>query len=73
MDWNYLGYLASFFLVVSMMMNDVVRLRYINLIGCICFTIYGAIIQAWPVAITNALLTVVNIIQLFKIHTNSHS
>ncbi|TMP81490.1 uroporphyrinogen decarboxylase [Pseudoalteromonas phenolica] len=67
MSWEYLGYLASVFLVLSLMMTNVTKLRWLNLTGCICFTIYGVMIQAWPVAFTNALLAIVNIYHLIKL------
>lgn len=67
MSWEYLGYLASVFLVLSLMMTNVTKLRWLNLAGCICFTIYGVMIQAWPVAFTNALLAIVNIYHLIKL------
>ncbi|WP_440055148.1 YgjV family protein [Pseudoalteromonas sp. T1lg65] len=68
MSWEYLGYLASVFLVISLMMSEVRKLRWFNLIGCICFTIYGAFISAWPVAFTNALLALVNTYHLIKLY-----
>ncbi|KAF7788775.1 hypothetical protein PRUB_a1836 [Pseudoalteromonas rubra] len=45
-----------------------VKLRWFNLAGCICFTIYGVMITAWPVALTNGLLALVNIYHLAKLH-----
>ena len=71
MSWEYLGYLASVFLVLSLMMTNVTNLRWLNLTGCICFTIYGVMIQAWPVAFTNALLALVNTYHLIKLFKES--
>lgn len=68
MSWEYLGYLASAFLVISLTMSDVVKLRWFNLVGCIFFTVYGMAIDALPVALTNGLLAVLNIYHLFKLH-----
>ncbi|WP_249314868.1 uroporphyrinogen decarboxylase [Pseudoalteromonas sp. S1727] len=68
MSWEYLGYLASALLIVSLTMSDVSKLRWFNLAGCIAFTAYGAAIAAWPVAITNGLLTFVNIYHLLKLN-----
>ena len=68
MSWEYLGYLASAFLVVSLTMSDVTKLRWFNLLGCIAFTIYGAAIGAFPVAFTNGLLAFVNIYHIIKLH-----
>ena len=71
MIWEYISYLASAFLVASLMMEDVTKLRWLNLAICISFTIYGLAISAQPVAFTNALLALVNIYQLIKLHRNS--
>ncbi|MEI4548609.1 YgjV family protein [Pseudoalteromonas spongiae] len=67
MVWEYLGYFASALLVASLMMEDVTKLRWFNLAGCICFTLYGLAISAWPVAFTNGLLSFVNIYHLIKL------
>jgi len=68
MSWEYLGYIASALLVASLTMSDVVKLRWFNLAGCIAFTLYGIAINAWPVAITNGLLTFVNLYHLIKLN-----
>lgn len=67
MSWEYLGYIASAFLIASLTMSDVLKLRWFNLAGCVAFTIYGIAINAWPVAITNGMLTFVNIYHLAKL------
>jgi len=67
MYWDYLGYFASVLLVMSLMMTDVVKLRWLNLSGCFAFAIYGLIIEAWPVAVTNALLALVNLYHIVKL------
>ncbi|MFC3031964.1 YgjV family protein [Pseudoalteromonas fenneropenaei] len=71
MSWEYLGYLASAFLIISLMMSNVVKLRWFNLVGCVCFTLYGLAIDAWPVALTNGTLAFVNIYHLFKLSKSS--
>ncbi|SFB82722.1 YgjV family protein [Pseudoalteromonas denitrificans] len=68
MSWDYLGYLASVFLVMSLMMTDVIKLRWFNLVGCLTFAIYGVVIMAWPVALTNAVLSLVNAYQIVKLN-----
>ena len=73
MSWEYLGYLASVFLVLSLMMTNVTKLRWLNLAGCICFTTYGVMIQAWPVAFTDGLLAFVNAYHLIKLHNKYNS
>lgn len=67
----WLGYLASFFLVISLIVTTDIRFRFYNLLGCVCFIIYALILQAWPVLITNAILLGINAYYLRQIFTRS--
>ncbi len=62
-----IGYLASILVAISLTMKNVVRLRLINLTGAIVFTIYGLIIQAYPVALVNGIIIFINIYHLNQI------
>lgn len=64
-----IGYAASVLVAISLMMSAIVKLRIINLIGSLIFTIYGIIISAYPVAFVNGLIAVVNIYYLIEIFT----
>ena len=64
---EWLGYLASILIGISMFMKDIVKLRFINLIGSILFAIYGFIIKAYPVAIINVIIAFVNIYYIYDI------
>lgn len=67
MSWvDVIGYVASGLIVVSLAMRSVVRLRTVSLLGAIVFTIYGSLIGAWPVIISNALIAVINVWYLRK-------
>lgn len=63
-NFEMLGYLASIFVAISLMMRSLNKLRVINLIGALLFTVYGLIISAYPVAVVNAFIVVVNIYYL---------
>src|SRR4051794_14365968 len=56
-----LGYLASVLVAVSLTMKSIVRLRIVNLVGALCFTAYGALIHAWPVAAVNGIIVGINV------------
>ena len=62
---EWVGYLASILIAISMLMKDMVKLRFINLVGCILFAIYGFTIGAYPVAIINVFITFINIYYLY--------
>lgn len=66
---QYFGYAASVFIVLSFVLKDLKKVRLVNLIGCICFVLYGALTQPeplWPVIIPNAFLCVIQIYYLLK-------
>lgn len=64
---EYVGYLSSILIGISMFMKNIVKLRFINLIGCILFTIYGFIIKAYPVAIVNLVIAFTNIYYIYRL------
>lgn len=56
-----IGYVASVLVAVSLTMSNLVKLRWINLAGAVVFTLYGVLLGAWPVAVVNAFIAVVNV------------
>ncbi len=63
-----LGYLASAFVVISLLTSNIKHLRYLNMTGCVLFVIYGVLISAYPVAIMNAIAFLINSYHLIKLH-----
>ncbi len=64
-----IGTLASFIILVSLIMRSVKRLRIINLIGAVIFVIYGYFIVSYPIIIMNTGIIFINIYylaQMFK-------
>lgn len=62
------GYLAFIFLAVSLWVTTDIKFRWINSFGCLCFVVYGLIINAYPIVLTNCVLLAINIYFLFKIY-----
>ena len=60
------GYLGSLLVLVSMLMTSVVKLRIINTIGSVIFTIYAFIIRSYPTAFMNLCLVLINLHFLWK-------
>lgn len=67
------GYLGSALVLVSFLMVSVFKLRVVNSIGSIIFTIYAFIIQSYPTAIMNACLVMINIYYLVKMSNTKKS
>jgi len=65
-DMEYIGYLASFIILISLLMSSVKKLRWINLFGSLTFVVYGIVIKAYPVAILNIGTVGINIYFLIK-------
>lgn len=67
---EYLGYLASVIVLISLLMSSIIKLRWINLLGSITFAIYGFLIGAIPVGFLNIGTSLINIYYLYKIYTS---
>lgn len=64
---EYVGYAASILIGISMFMKNIVKLRFINLLGSLLFTFYGFTIKAYPVAIVNLVIVFTNIYYIYKL------
>ncbi|MCK9290652.1 MAG: hypothetical protein WCR58_01780 [Bacteroidales bacterium] len=64
---EWVGYLASVIIAISMAFSSIVKFRVTNLIGAALFSIYGFIIGALPVGIMNGFIVVVDIYYLIRI------
>jgi hypothetical protein len=60
------GYIASFFVAISLLMSSFIWLRVLNLIGAVAFVMYGTLLGSIPVVITNAFITVINVYYLVR-------
>lgn len=63
------GYAASGLIAISLMMSSILRLRLINLIGALAFASYGLLIHAYPVAVLNGLIALINVYHLRRMLT----
>lgn len=61
-----IGYIASFFIILSFVLKNIKSIRIINLVGCVCFVVYGIMSgMLWPIIIPNAIICFVQIYYLF--------
>lgn len=68
-NWlEWLGYLASLLVLISLLMNSIIKLRWINLLGSGIFSLYGFLIGALPVGFMNLGIVLINIYHLVKIY-----
>jgi hypothetical protein len=66
--YEIIGYLASVLIAVSLMMRSLIKLRIINLLGAVFFTVYGLLIRSYPVAAVNFFIVLVNLYYLAQIY-----
>lgn len=66
--YELIGYAASLLVVISLMMRAIVKLRVVNMIGALIFSVYGVIIGSMPVAAMNGFIVLINIYYLVQIY-----
>ncbi|HOY65506.1 MAG TPA: hypothetical protein PLP29_01395 [Candidatus Ozemobacteraceae bacterium] len=66
-----IGYAGSLLVAVSLSMQSVLRLRWINLVGAAIFALYGWLIGAMPILVVNGYIAVMDAYYLWQIYRQS--
>lgn len=66
--WEWVGYLASVVVAISLMMSNIKKLRWWNLVGAALFVAYGLAINAIPVALVNFFIVLIDAYYLIKLY-----
>lgn len=66
---EWIGYISSVLVAVSLTMSSIVKLRWYNLVGAGIFSFYGFAIGSLPVGLLNLFIVLANIYYLSKIYT----
>jgi hypothetical protein len=61
-----LGYVASAVIVLSLTMTSILRLRLIGLFGAALFAVYGYLVDAFPVVLTNLVILGLHVFFLWR-------
>jgi len=67
------GYIATFLVMLSFMMKNVIRLRIINAVGCATWIAYGVMLDSYPVIITNVGILAINGGHLLRNYLNKRA
>ncbi|HET7724828.1 MAG TPA: hypothetical protein VFK68_09330 [Propionibacteriaceae bacterium] len=67
-----IGYAGSILVVLSFTMRRIVPLRLVSVGGAVVTAVYGLLIQAWPVLITNIVIVGIHAWHLYREFTTSH-
>jgi N-acetylglutamate synthase-like GNAT family acetyltransferase len=65
---EWIGYIASSIILISLLMSSILKLRWINLIGSVVFAAYGYLIGSIPVMIMNMGIVAINSYYLSRIY-----
>lgn len=65
---EWIGYIASTLVLISLSLSSIFRLRLLNLIGAAVFSFYGFFIGSLPVGIMNLIIVFTNLYYLQKLY-----
>ena len=63
---EWIGLVASAFILVSFFFSKQMLIRIVNLCGCVVFVIYGILLPSYSTAIMNLALIIVHVVFLVK-------
>jgi hypothetical protein len=67
MQWaEWIGYAGSVLIAVSLMMNNIWKLRWVNFTGAVVFTAYGLIVRVYPVVLLNSFIAAADAFYLIQ-------
>lgn len=67
------GYIASVLLAISLLVTNDLKFRWLNTLGCLAFIVYGVMIHAFPIILTNSILLLINGFHLVKIYRKNEN
>lgn len=63
---EWVGYIASAVLAISLLITNVWYFRWVNLVGALLFAVYGLLIKSMPVFYLNGLITGIDVYFIFQ-------
>lgn len=70
MSWvDVIGYAASLLVIASLAQTRLLWLRLFSLCGSITFLIYAVLIESVPIALTNVVILLINLVHLWRLFT----
>jgi hypothetical protein len=70
--WSIIGWVGSALVVVSLLQTRILRLRLLNLVGCVILVGFNTVIAVWPMVGMNAVLAVINVVHLWRLLRHRH-
>ena len=69
---SIIGWGGSALVVVSLLQTRILRLRALNLVGCVILVGFNLAIDVWPMVGMNAVLAVINLVHLWRLLLHRH-
>ncbi|MEV0282495.1 MULTISPECIES: hypothetical protein [unclassified Kribbella] len=69
---SIIGWGGSALVVWSLLQTRILRLRLLNLVGCVILVGFNAAIGVWPMVGMNAVLAVINLVHLWRLLRHRH-
>jgi len=67
------GWIATLIVISSFLINDMLRLRTVNLIGAFCWLIYGILAVSSSIIFLNIVIVGIQSIKIWKLIQNAKS
>ena len=71
--YEWIGYLGSILVAISLMMKNIYHLRRINFVGAAIFSFYGYLVSAYPVVLLNGFIALVDLYYLIHMNKEKES
>ena len=68
---EWIGYIASLIVLISLLMSSIKKLRWINLVGALVFGFYGFMIGSIPTGFMNVGIVVIDVYYLVKMYQSN--
>lgn len=65
---EWIGLLASVFVLISFLFSNELKTRIINLIGCIIWVVCGIVVKQYSISFMNSALIIVHIVKLVNMY-----
>jgi hypothetical protein len=63
---DLIGYIASVFIIISFLVNEITLLRILSIGGGMWFIVYGGLVHSNPIIIQNLILITINLYKLIS-------
>ncbi len=68
-NFNYfeiIGFVATVILVIAYLFHNLLTVRKINTVACVIFVIYGILIKAYSVVLSNSIIAIIHIVNIIR-------